>query len=146
MPLAVNPIAPMSLKDFRRFTAKFTIGDGCWEWKAYKNSKGYGQFYLDKKRPLAHRVAYTEFVGPVPVELVLDHRCLNPSCVRPSHLEPVTNDENLERGTGRKRTATHCAHGHEWAVEGYYRKNGTLTCHECDRIRARESYHRRKKG
>jgi hypothetical protein len=37
------------------------------------------------------------FVGPVPEGLELDHLCRVTTCVRPSHLEPVTTGENVRR-------------------------------------------------
>jgi len=35
----------------------------------------------------------------------LDHLCRNRACVRPSHLEPVTQTENIRRGAGTKLNA-----------------------------------------
>ena len=35
--------------------------------------------------------------------LELDHTCTNPRCRRPSHLEPVTHSENVQRAHDRRR-------------------------------------------
>jgi hypothetical protein len=52
----------------------------------------------------AHRFAYMLLVGAIPPGLTLDHLCGQPACVRPEHLEPVTNAENLRRRHARQRT------------------------------------------
>lgn len=50
---------------------------------------------------LAHRWIFEQFVGPIPDGMELDHRkdlgCRGPGCVKLSHLEPVTSDENSAR-------------------------------------------------
>jgi hypothetical protein len=82
--------------------------DGCWRWLGQTNQWGYGHFrrtlgpgrYRTVK---AHRFAYELAVGPIPAGLTLDHLCGNQSCVRPDHLEPVTNAENLRRRHARRR-------------------------------------------
>lgn len=71
--------------------------DGCWEWTGAKTAAGYGQF--TRRKEYAHRHAYEDLVGPIPEGLVIDHLCRNPSCVNPDHLEPVTQRENIRRGT-----------------------------------------------
>jgi hypothetical protein len=82
-----------------RMADKFTVGDGCWEWGGAK-SDGYGQIRSGGRGPLlkAHTVMYELLVGPVPEGLMLDHLCRHRGCVRPDHLEPVTNQENARRG------------------------------------------------
>jgi hypothetical protein len=52
----------------------------------------------------AHRVSYGWEHGEVPIHLVVDHKCRVPACVRPSHLEPVTNGENVRRGVRKPRS------------------------------------------
>lgn len=70
----------------------------CWEWQGGKDQNGYGHFSVEGRAIPAHRFAYESRVGPIPRGLVIDHTCRNPSCVRPSHLEPVTPRENWRRG------------------------------------------------
>jgi len=93
-----------------RFWSKVdqTARGGCWAWLGQTNQWGYGHFrrtlapgqYLTVK---AHRFAYELVVAPIPAGLTLDHLCGNQSCVRPEHLEPVTNAENLRRRHARRR-------------------------------------------
>lgn len=70
----------------------------CWEWQGRRDGRGYGVFHFEGRSIPAHRYAYESRVGRIPVGLVIDHLCRNPSCVRPSHLEPVTIEENWRRG------------------------------------------------
>jgi hypothetical protein len=102
--------------------------DGCWLWTGSKDRQGYGQFSAGVRtkagntRPSpAHRVAYELVLGPIPVGLVIDHLCEVPACVRPGHLEAVTNAENLRRKWDRMR-AGKCRNGHPWTPENTYAK------------------------
>lgn len=131
-----------------RFWSKVDKGGpfGCWVWTASLNSTGYGQFIVMRgkrgyPRP-AHRVAWELIRGPVAVGHVLDHLCRNRACVRPDHLEPVTNEENIQRGVWQpviNARKTHCHRGHEFNEENTYRPaRGVRQCRECARIRRRE--------
>lgn len=44
------------------------------------------------------------FNGWLPEGMVLDHKCKNPACVNPKHLEPVSQSENCRRGNATKLT------------------------------------------
>lgn len=103
----------------------------CWVWTAYKSPRGYGRFNLDGTRiVLAHRWSYTDANGPIPSDRPeLDHLCWNTSCVRPSHLEPVTRKQNAERSEPTRRT--HCPHGHEYTPENTIYENGWRKCRTC---------------
>lgn len=119
----------------------------CSEWTGYKDKRGYGRVSTDgRKGRLAHKVAWERLFGPVPEGLELDHLCMNPSCVEPSHLEPVTHQENMRRagaaGVMGPRLRSHCPHGHEYTPENIYTtvdKRGYAHhhCRECSRIRVR---------
>lgn len=115
--------------------------NGCWEWTAYRLPKGYGQFTDGLGRQIrAHRFAYELLVGPIPEGLVIDHLCRNRACVNPAHLEPVTNHENILRGTRVGTRATHCRNGHERTPENTRLKvDGSVTCRVCQR-----TWHRRR--
>ena len=127
-----------------RFWEKVEVSaHGCWEWRAATRS-GYGQFYDGTRFVPAHRFAYELMVGPIPAGKLIDHLCRNRACVRPDHIEPVTNRENIMRGIGR--TARHykqtrCWRGHEFTPENtYHRVKGGRQCRECTRLNARIRY------
>ena len=88
-----------------RFWAKVDRTPGCWLWRGGVTADGYGRFHASAGEVRAHRYAYELVTGPIPVGHTLDHLddCLNPACVRPDHLEPVTNAENVRRRHARRR-------------------------------------------
>lgn len=93
---------------------------GCWEFAGYRSPKGYGILGRSGRMYRAHRYVYELLVGPIPDELVLDHLCRVRHCVNPAHLEPVTNVENLRRGSPGSPFSgprEHCKRGHEFTEE-----------------------------
>lgn len=80
-----------------RFWAKVDKTDTCWLWTASKNREGYGKFWDGERYVLAHRFAYEQLVDLIPAGLVIDHLCRVTGCVRPEHLEAVTDAVNRQR-------------------------------------------------
>lgn len=124
-----------------RFIA-FEPMSGCWLWTGTSSRKGYGGF----DRRGAHRVAYETLRGPIPVGLTLDHLCRTPACVNPDHLEPVTMQINVLRGTGPtaiNARATSCPKGHPYdpANTVVYFQAGSIhrRCRTCKADQLRES-------
>jgi len=126
----------------------------CWLWTAVQNGEGYGSFWVDGKKVLAHRWAYEDQVGPIPEGLQLDHvrarGCRNRNCVNPAHVEPVTQVVNIRRGdsgrvnAARMRAKTHCPKGHSYSGENLYvGPGGIRRCRECKRSSNRK--HRKMK-
>lgn len=107
---------------------------------ARKTSSGYGQYrwggYKAPNRS-AHAFAWESVNGPIPPGLTVDHLCRVTNCVRVSHMEIVTSEENYRRavearvrchkghrlepwsGSGRRRCPT-CEKG--WSEERVARK------------------------
>ena len=122
---------------------------GCWLWQGAIGSDGYGRIRGDDgitKRP--HRVAWELAVGPIPDGLQLDHLCRVRACVRPSHLEVVTNRENTLRGTSPiadHARATECGRGHVYSdATTAYTRSGKRRCLICEREWSRMGRERRK--
>jgi HNH endonuclease len=92
-----------------RFWAQVDHTDTCWMWQGHRDRDGYGRFKVTilpghYRTVRAHRWAWEAVNGPVPAGLTLDHLCGRPACVRPDHLDPCTNAENLRRRHARRRT------------------------------------------
>jgi len=117
---------PQTIED--RFWSKVQKlpGDGCWIWTRSKVT-GYGHFHIQiapyKHRKIyAHRWAWESVHGPLPSGLQIDHLCRNRACVRPDHMELVTNRENCLRGLNSNVITHHtkvCKRGHEFADNDY---------------------------
>lgn len=67
----------------------------CWRWLNGRSATGYGVIRWRGKVVYAHRLAYELYHDcTVPAHLVVRHRCDNPLCCRPSHLELGTRFDN----------------------------------------------------
>lgn len=84
----------LSDDDIARFWSFVLKTEDCWIWTGGLTDKGYGRIKLDGKMRRAHVVSYLLLVGPLDDEDTLDHSCLLRTCVRPGHLEPMTDAEN----------------------------------------------------
>lgn len=121
----------MNLPD--TFAAKVRAAD-CHVWIGSTNNKGYGIIQHDGRLELAHRVSYEAAYGPIPDGLVIDHLCRVRNCVRPDHLEAVTQRENQRRGAlaGALAVGDTCQNGHLIPEGGLYeRPSGRTECRAC---------------
>lgn len=84
----------------------------CLEWTGGKAGPGYGYIHIGNGiQRYVHRISYQLAYGDIPDGLVIRHKCDNPLCVNPEHLETGTHKENMrdsvERGGMlRRREAT----------------------------------------
>lgn len=131
-----------------RFWSKVRTPSGpceCWEWIGHKDKNGYGLFDVTHyKRVKSHRYSYEMLTGLIPNGLVIDHLCKNPSCINPTHLEPVTQRENILRGesfAAKEARQTHCKNGHPLSGDNLskcYIRKGMRCCRVCINSKERE--------
>ena len=115
--------------------------DRCWEWIGWKNYLGYGRFSyrVDRAVPIsvsAHRYSFESTHGPIPPGLVVRHKCDNPSCVNPAHLELVMQADNQRDKKERGRALlTHCRlRGHPLVGRNVLKNGAWRTCRTCREI------------
>lgn len=79
--------------------------DECWAWQGWIDQKGYGYFGYRYRMRRAHRISWLLTHGEWPGDLMVLHRCDNPSCVNPAHLFLGTAQDNTDDMIikGRKR-------------------------------------------
>jgi len=79
-------------------------GDECWIWQGYFSPRGYGVIHWRGRTIQAHRFSLESAVGPLKDGELARHKCDNPPCVNPQHLEPGTQQDNMDdmwrRGRG----------------------------------------------
>lgn len=89
------------------FWSRVSLGaiDACWEWTGSRHYRGYGRF--GKHRALhetfAHRYAYADQHGEIPDGIEVRHKCDNPPCCNPNHLELGTHLQNMQDMVERRR-------------------------------------------
>ena len=139
------PPRPTAQDRFWRYVEKT---DECWIWTGSAKRTGYGEFWWDNRVGYAHRFAYEAAHGPIPEGLTLDHVCRTPLCVRPDHLEAVSQMENNRRAvfdaTERGQVTETCIRGHLKTPENVYRHGTRYHCRACRRDEARERYRRKR--
>lgn len=132
-----------------RFWEKVDKSGDCWLWTANLSSIGYGLFRESRNKFVsAHSFAYQEACGPVPAGMVLDHichgwneeciggvGCVHRRCCNPTHLEPVTRQENTLRSRSARAAInarkSHCPQGHPYDMIQHH--DGARGCRACRR-------------
>lgn len=127
-----------STKDYLRARVDVDPVSGCWEWAQRLCKRGYPLTDRGKRQSYAHRLAFKEFIGPIPAGMTVDHVCFNPPCINPDHLRLLTHSDNSRNQ--RSAAKTHCANGHEYTPENTYmrpskHRGGRRDCRTCIRER-----------
>lgn len=86
MPAEYATLPEPSPQDIERFWSKVQKTDGCWLWIGTHRHDKYGQFWIQRRAVVAHRLALFIETGVQPGNLETCHHCDNPPCVRPDHL------------------------------------------------------------
>jgi len=129
----------MKTDDIERFWSKVDKTDYCWIWKSGVFKTGYGEFSLNNKPFLAHRISYQILVGDIPKAKELHHICNNRLCVNINHLQVVTRQEHVSKtdhsnNGDNSRVKTHCPKGHPLSSDNlrkYALRIGKRSCKTC---------------
>lgn len=78
---------------------------GCWVWMLSARKSGHATMRVNGHTVSAYRIAYQVGVGPIPPGAMVLHRCDNPRCIRPDHLELGGQAKNMADCSARRRTA-----------------------------------------
>lgn len=85
---------------------QYEINDnGCWICTSHcKDKDGYAKIFVHQKHKRLHRYIYELNYGEIPDNMVIRHKCDNPSCINPEHLEVGTYYDNTMDRVNRGRT------------------------------------------
>jgi hypothetical protein len=78
----------------KMFEEKVIRKEGCWGWKSFVTSSGYGSLGSRKNLVNAHRISWIIHNGSIPDNLWVLHKCNNPICTNPDHLYIGTPKDN----------------------------------------------------
>jgi len=106
-------------KDQARFWLKVAPANevtGCRPWLASSDRRGYGHFETYRggstAKHRAHRVAFVLGYGKgIPAGFLVRHKCDNPACCEPAHLELGTDADNVRDAMVRGRHSRGERHG-----------------------------------
>lgn len=85
----------------------FTVSDnGCFICTShYLDKDGYALARLNGVKRHVHRFVYEECFGEITNGLIVRHKCDNPTCINPEHMELGTHEDNAKDRTERNRGA-----------------------------------------
>lgn len=80
-----------------RFWSKVDKSGDCWLWTDHLQQSGHARMSVNGKRELVHRLSW-EMANkrPIPDGMMVLHKCDNPPCVRPKHLQLGTHKLNAQ--------------------------------------------------
>lgn len=113
--------------------------NGCWVWQGWCNPMwGYGFMCFRNKNWRVHCLVWELTRGEIPKGMVIRHKCDNPPCCNPFHLEIGTHRDNvhdrMRRGRDHHSNLTHCPRGHSYEEHGArYGKSRFRSCRVCVR-------------
>lgn len=150
-PDAGRGLEALTERQVANFWKKVDKSGDCWLWQGAAFGYGYGAMRVGKTIVGAHRVAYVIANGPLEANRLVRHKCNNPPCVNPAHLELGTQFDNMadryavERlvrpgdrmakgGKCPNALKTHCPKGHEYTEENtFIDRRGWRSCLTCRR-------------
>ena len=81
------------------------MANGCLEWTGHRDKDGYGDIGIKGANKRAHRVAWEEVYGPIPMGMKVCHHCDNPPCIDVEHLFVGTTKDNSQDASSKGRLA-----------------------------------------
>jgi len=76
---------------------------GCWLWTGSRTNGGYGRVTLQGEYWGTHRLSFHFFVHHLPKDTVVHHKCAEPACWNPFHLQATTHHQNTAEMMSRNR-------------------------------------------
>ncbi len=105
-----RPYKARAIPDYvAKFWLSVNTSSTCWEWSGSKDEFGYGRFYVVKDEWPTHRFSWRITKGEIQPGLVVMHKCDNPSCVNPEHLQLGTQADNIKDMDAKGRRGTRAA-------------------------------------
>ena len=107
-PRRLTPLASPDQREIaRKLDARIEVDGSCWVYVGAHDQDGYAIVWHGDRARRAHRLAYEIAHGPIPAGLHIDHvwlrGCRNRACLRPDHLEAVSQRENNRRSADKRR-------------------------------------------
>ena len=80
----------------QRFEAKLAMVPiaGCWIWTGSVDTYGYGHIKTSGMVSRTHRFSYQHFIGSIPANKLVCHKCDVPACCNPHHLFLGSKQDN----------------------------------------------------
>ena len=100
----------------------FVDNNNCWICTSHcKDKDGYPKIGLKYKSMRMPRYIYSKLVGEIPEGFVIRHKCDNPQCINPEHLEVGTHYDNImdkvKRGRMSENSIKNLTIGHNMRGE-----------------------------